>query len=70
MFIVDGDSKSELLAQIVLGGSNVSKIKINMPARIGKIVEPVIELTKFGWMIMSPARKRSLEHVLDSVNHI
>ena len=64
MFIVDGDSKSELLAQIVLGGSNVSKIKINMPARIGKIVEPVIELTKFG------GRKRSLEHVLDSVNHI
>ena len=47
MFIADGDAKSELLARIVLGLMNVSKIKINMPANIGKIVKPVIELNKF-----------------------
>ena len=58
MFIADGDAKSELLARIVLGLMNVSKIKINMPASIGKIVKPVIELNKFGWMIVSPGRKR------------
>ena len=41
-----------------------------MSGRIGKIVEAVVELTKFGWMIMSAGQKRPLKHVLDSVNHI
>ena len=29
----------------------------NMPARIGKTDEPVAELTKFGWMIISPGKE-------------
>ena len=28
-----------------------------MPDRIGKIGEPVVELAKFGWMIMSPGQE-------------
>ena len=37
------------------GASDLAKkIKTNMPARTGKTGEPVTELTKFGWMIMSP----------------
>ena len=28
-----------------------------MPARIGKIGEPVADLTNFGWMIMSPVKE-------------
>ena len=39
-----------------------------MPARIGKIGEPVAEVTKFGWMIVA-RKRRSLQRVVDSVNH-
>ena len=28
-----------------------------MPDRIGKIGKPVVELAKFGWMIMSPGQE-------------
>ena len=53
VFIDDDDTKAELQVHIVLGTSDFSKIKTNMPARFGKTGEPVAELTKFGWMIMS-----------------
>ena len=39
-----------------------------MPARIGMIGEPVADVTKFGWMIVTRKRK-SLQRVIDSVNH-
>ena len=57
VFIDDDDTKAELPVHIVLGASNFSKIKTNMPARIGKTGEPVAELTKIGWMIMSTGQE-------------
>ena len=54
VLIDDDDTKAELPVHIVLGASNFSKINTNVPARIGKTGEPVAELTKFGWMIISP----------------
>ena len=53
MVIDDNDTKAELLFHIVLETSDFSKIKTNMPARIGK----TDELTKFGWMIMPPEKE-------------
>ena len=57
VFIDDVDTKAELPVHIVPGASDFSKIKTNMPATIGKTGEPVAELTKFGWMIMSPQQE-------------
>ena len=37
--------------------STISKLKTNMPDRIGKIGEPVAYLTNFGWMIMSQEKE-------------
>ena len=50
MFIDDDDTKEELPVHISLGANNFSKIKTNIPARIGKTGKPVADLTKFGSM--------------------
>ena len=69
VFIDDNDTKAGLPVHIVLEASDFSKIKTNMPARIGKSGASVAELTKFGWMIMSPEREDQFQGVLDSINH-
>ena len=51
--LIDDDTKAELPLHIALGASDFLKIKSKITARIGKTGEPVAELTKFGWMIMS-----------------
>ena len=57
VFIDNDDTKVELTLHIVLGASNVLKRKTNIQARVGKIGESVVELTKFGWMVMSPGQE-------------
>ena len=48
VFIKDNDNKVKLQLHIVLGAFDFSNIKTNMRAKIGKIGEPVTQLTKFG----------------------
>ena len=44
--------------------------KTNMPARIGETGEPVAELTKFGWMIMSPGQEdHSIVYLTQTTTH-
>ena len=50
------------------GASIISNRKTHMPARIGKTSEPGVQVTKFGWMAVT-RKRRSLERVIDSVNH-
>ena len=57
MLIDDVDTKAELPVHIGVGASDFSKIKTNIPARIGKTGEPAAELIKFGWKIMSPGQE-------------
>ena len=57
VFTDDDDSKPELLVYIALGTSDFSKITTKMQASSGKIGEPVAELTKFVWVIMSPVQE-------------
>ena len=57
MFIDDDDTKAELPAHIVLQARDLLKLKTTMPARIGITGESVVELTKFGWMIMPPGQE-------------
>ena len=68
--IDDNDTKTELPFHIVLGASNFSKIKTNMPARIEKTVEPVADLIKFLWMIISPDQEDySKAYMTQSITH-
>ena len=66
----DDDTKAELPVHIVLGASNFSKIKTNMPARTRKTGEAVAELTKSGWMIILTGKENhSNVYLTQSTTH-
>lgn len=51
----DRDNETaKLPVHIILGASEYAKLKTEHPPKVGKTGEPVAELTKFGWTIMSP----------------
>ena len=50
----DTDDKEELPIHLILEASDYAKIKTPTQPRVGESGEPVGELTKFGWVIMSP----------------
>ena len=55
--IDDNDTKRELPIHVIIGNSDFTKIKTKEPARVGNIGEPVAELTKLGWILMSPGHE-------------
>ena len=56
----DTDQKPELPIHLVLGASEYAKIKtVSMP-RVGQPGEPIAELTRFGWTVMSPGKEVDL----------
>ena len=55
--VEDYDEKEELLIHVMIGASEFAKIKTNEPARVGKICEPVTELTKLGRIVISPGHE-------------
>ena len=56
----DKDEKAELPIHVIIGTNQYPKIKTKTPARIGNQGEPIAELTKFGWTIMSPGTEEDL----------
>ena len=50
----DDYTKPILPIHVVLGSGEYAKIKTQTKPRIGQQNEPVAELTKFGWFVMSP----------------
>ena len=55
--IDDNDKKSELPIHLILGASEYSRIKTETKPRIGEPHEPIAELTKLGWTLMSPGKE-------------
>ena len=53
----DHDPREELPIHVVLGANEFSKIKMKEVPRVGMAGEPVAELTRFGWMIISPGNE-------------
>ena len=58
----DTDQKPELPIHLVLGASEYAKIKtVSMPMpRVGQPGEPIAELTRFSWTVMSPGKEIDL----------
>ena len=52
----DTDLKNQLPVHLIIGASELAKIKTSVAPKIGKMGEPVAELTKFGWTIISPGQ--------------
>ena len=58
---MDGkDEKAELPIHVIIGTNQYPKIKTKTSARIGNQGEPIAELTKFGWIFMSPWTEQDL----------
>ena len=53
----DVDTKSRLPVHIILGAGYYAKVKTESVPKIGETGQPVAELTKFGWIIMSPGKE-------------
>ena len=56
----DVDDKVELPVHLILGTSEYARIKTDSKPKIGRPGEPVAELTKFGWTILSPGTEMDL----------
>ena len=56
----DNDEKPELPVHLILGASEYARIKTETKPKIGQPSEPVAELTKFGWTILSPGKETDL----------
>ena len=58
--IDDVDLKRELLVHLILGTSKYARIKTETTPKMGKPGEPIAELTRFGWTLMSPGSEPDL----------
>ena len=66
----DYDTKSELPIHMILGTSDYTKIKTPERARIELSGEPIAELTKLGWYIVSFGGKNDIANILFSQTSI
>ena len=62
--IDDTDTKPQLPVHLILGISEYTKIKTKTAPKVGNPREPVVELTKLGWTIMSPGNEANLSQKL------
>ena len=53
----DESTKPSLPVHVVLGSGDYARIKTVTKPRIGNDSEPIAELTKFGWFLMSPGKE-------------
>ena len=58
--------KKELPVHVILGVSDYAKIKMQERPTIGQPGDPIAELTRFGWFIVSPGHENNLTHLLFS----
>ena len=52
--ITDKDTKDQLPVHVILSVGDYAKVKTNTKPLIGGMGEPIAELTRLGWFIMSP----------------
>ena len=58
--MLDKDAKTALPVHLILGSSEIVRIKTDQAPRVGSPGEPVAEITRFGWTIMSPGKEPDL----------
>ena len=62
--MLDEDAKTALPVHLTLGASEIARIKTDQAPRVGSPGEPVAEITRFGWTIMSPGKEPDLSKLL------
>jgi len=53
----DDDTKASLVVYVVLGSREYARIKTETKPKIEQENDPIAELTKFGWFLMSPGKE-------------
>jgi len=53
----DDDTKASLPVHVVLGSGEYARIKTETKPKIGQENDPIAELTKFGWFLISPGKE-------------
>ena len=66
IIINDTDTKKELPVHVILGAGDYTKMKTQERARVGQPGEPIAELTKLGWVVISPEQETSVTKMLFS----
>ena len=56
----DMDKKTKLSLHLIFGTSGYTKMKVQEMPRVGKPGKVVAELTRFGWILMSPRREAEI----------
>ena len=62
--INDHDKKRLLPFHVILGMTDYIRIKTQARSRVGPRREPMAELTKPGWVILSPRKENALTNIL------
>ena len=66
IIINDTVTKKELPVHVILGAGDYTKIKTQERARVGQPGEPIAELTKLEWAVISPGQETSVTKMLFS----
>ena len=59
----DADKKIDLPVHLILGTSEYAQIKTETRPKVGRPGEPIAELTRLGWTIMSPGSEADLTNM-------
>ena len=62
--INNSDTKNRLTAHVIIGARDYTKIKTQESARVRQPGEPIPELTKLGWVIVSPGHENSVTNLM------
>ena len=62
--INDHDKKLELPVHVILRVNDYTRIKTQERPRVGLPGEPIAELTKLGWVILSPGKENASTNIL------
>ena len=66
IIINDTDIKKELPVHVTLGAGDYTKVKTQERAKVGQPGEPIAELTKLGWVVISHGQEASFTKMLFS----
>ena len=66
IIINDTDTKKELPVHVILEAGDYTKLKTQERAKVGQPGEPIAELTKLGWVVISPGQETSVTKMLFS----
>ena len=60
----DLDKKTKLPIHVVFGAIDYTKMKVQEIPRVEQFGEPVAELTRFGWVLISSGKEAQIEKLM------